>query len=174
MEKLSQIKILSLLLVIPYFNEPSVGKIISYFFLPSQTYFSSPVVNFINILHTLFCLYLIAKKSQRPTVIREKQQNWLSYEKHARKMLMKLTHSVSRSYKTFFSSFSDFRCLVRAFCYIQKKITDIKMTQLSNEKRRYSSLAKKKSFLGSATAFRLKPALATVAVFSKYPSRNKK
>ncbi len=57
----------------------------------------------------------------------------------------------SRSYITFFSSFPIFA--VQFECFITyKKITDSKMTQLISEKRRNSTLAKKKSFIGLATA----------------------
>jgi len=52
---------------------------------------STPGVNFINILHVLFCQYPFAKKSQSQTVIREKVGKAILYEKSARKMVMKLT-----------------------------------------------------------------------------------
>jgi len=53
------------------------------------------VVNFINILRTLFCWYLFTKMSQRRIVIREKLGNLLSYEKCSCKMLMKSTPRVN-------------------------------------------------------------------------------
>jgi len=40
---------------------------------------------------SIFCQYLFSKKSQSRSLIREKLQNLLSYEKCVRKMLVKLT-----------------------------------------------------------------------------------
>jgi len=51
----------------------------------------TPVVNFINILHALFCRYLFANKLQSQNVTRKKLRKALSYTKCECKMLMKLT-----------------------------------------------------------------------------------
>jgi len=50
----------------------------------------------------------------------EKKSFFISYKKH------KLMCVLADPIKLFFSSFSDFCCLVRVFCYIQKKIVDKK------------------------------------------------
>jgi len=52
---------------------------------------STPGVNFINILRSLFCRNPFVKKSQCGTVIRKNLCNLLSYEKRSRKMWVKLT-----------------------------------------------------------------------------------
>jgi len=70
-------------------------------------------------------------------------------EKNRRKKI-----SSSQSYKTFFSSFSNFRCLVWVFCNIEKKSLIVKWPCLATkngEILRYRS--KKKSFIGSASGF---------------------
>ncbi len=55
-------------------------------------------VNFINILCAHFLYKILAPKITKPNVIREKLLNLLSYEKRARKMLMKLTPDRWRDY----------------------------------------------------------------------------
>jgi len=51
----------------------------------------TPAVIFINVLRAHFFVQNFAPKITKLNVIREKLQNLLSYEKRARKMLMKLT-----------------------------------------------------------------------------------
>jgi hypothetical protein len=53
----------------------------------------TPIFNFINILLTNFSLIFWHQKIAKQNVIREKLLNLFSYEKHSRKMLMKLTPS---------------------------------------------------------------------------------
>jgi hypothetical protein len=55
----------------------------------------TPVVNFTNIYVQIFCQYSFIKKLQSQTVIREKLQEALLYEKGICKMLMKLTPAVN-------------------------------------------------------------------------------
>jgi len=51
----------------------------------------TPIVNFANILQTAFRQYYFAIKLQSQSVIREKLQKALSYEKVSSKMFTKLT-----------------------------------------------------------------------------------
>jgi hypothetical protein len=51
-------------------------------------------INFINILHELFCQYPFAKKSRSQKVTREKLVEALSYKKFVCKMLIELTLGV--------------------------------------------------------------------------------
>jgi len=123
-----------------------------------------------------FCRYFFAIKLQSLNVTREKLRKALLYEKCSRKVLMKLTpeeiprpqiwqpHTLgcycgivstiqplstrSRSYQTFFSPFFFFSVKLGHFtiniffCMWQK-------CKLTSEKRKNSSLAKKKSMVGS-------------------------
>jgi len=50
-----------------------------------------PTVNFINVLRTHFLCEIFAPKITKQNIFREKLLNLLSYEKRARKTLMKLT-----------------------------------------------------------------------------------
>jgi len=61
-----------------------------------DSYRFPPGVNFINILHKLFCRFPFAKKSQSRTVIREKLCKTLLYEKCECKKLMKLSTGLPR------------------------------------------------------------------------------